>query len=69
MLSIAICMLAIEPLIATVAIVFLVPSVVIVGLIQPVLNGLSRSKITVARAWPVCPPPRGTDPASLIERL
>lgn len=49
-LSIAVYMLAIEPLIAIVAIVFLVPSVVIVGFAQPVLNGLSRSKITVVRA-------------------
>ena len=49
-LSIAVYMLAIEPLIAMVAIVFLVPSVVIVGFAQPVLNGLSRSKISVVRA-------------------
>lgn len=49
-LSIAAYMLAIEPLIAVVAIVFLIPSVVIVGWAQPVLNGLSRSKITVVRA-------------------
>ncbi|MFO1157946.1 MAG: hypothetical protein U1E60_03820 [Reyranellaceae bacterium] len=32
------------------AIVFLVPSVVVVGLAQPVLNRLSRSKITIVRA-------------------
>lgn len=49
-LSIAVYMLAIEPLIAVVAIVFLVPSVVLVGLTQPVMNRLSRSKITVVRA-------------------
>jgi ABC-type bacteriocin/lantibiotic exporter with double-glycine peptidase domain len=49
-LSIAIYMLAIEPLVALVAIVFLVPSVVMVGLAQPVLNRLSRSKITVVRS-------------------
>lgn len=49
-LSIAAYMLAIEPLIAVVAIAFLIPSVVIVGWAQPVLNGLSRSKITVVRA-------------------
>jgi ABC-type bacteriocin/lantibiotic exporter with double-glycine peptidase domain len=49
-LSIAAYMLAIEPLVAMVAIVFLVPSVVVVGFAQPVLNGLSRSKITVVRS-------------------
>ena len=49
-LSIAAYMLFIEPLIAMVAIVFLVPSVVVVGLAQPVLNGLSRSMITIERA-------------------
>lgn len=49
-LSIAAYMLVVEPLIAVVAIAFLVPSVVIVGLAQPVLNRLSRSKITVVRA-------------------
>ena len=43
-------MLAIEPLVALVAIVFLVPSVVVVGLSQPILNRLSRSKITVVRS-------------------
>ncbi len=49
-LSIAAYMLLIEPLVAIVAIVFLVPSVVVVGLTQPILNGLSRSKITVVRS-------------------
>jgi ABC-type bacteriocin/lantibiotic exporter with double-glycine peptidase domain len=49
-LSIAVYMLAIEPMVAVVAIVFLVPSVVFVGLAQPVLNRLSRSKITVVRS-------------------
>ncbi len=49
-LSIAAYMLVIEPLIAVVAIAFLVPSVVIVGLAQPILNGLSRSKITLVRS-------------------
>ncbi|MBI2741624.1 MAG: hypothetical protein HYX38_34455 [Rhodospirillales bacterium] len=49
-LSIAAYMLVIEPLVAVVAIVFLVPSVVVVGLAQPVLNRLSRSKITVVRS-------------------
>lgn len=49
-LSIAAYMLLIEPLVAIVALVFLVPSVVVVGLAQPVLNRLSRSKITVVRS-------------------
>jgi len=49
-LSIAAYMLIIEPLVALVAIAFLVPSVVAAGLAQPVLNGLSRSKITVVRS-------------------
>jgi len=48
-LSIAAYMLAIEPLVAAVAIAFLVPSVVVVGFAQPVLNRLSRTKITVVR--------------------
>lgn len=49
-LSIAAYMLIIEPLVGIVALVFLVPSVVVVGLAQPVLNRLSRSKITVVRS-------------------
>jgi ABC-type bacteriocin/lantibiotic exporter with double-glycine peptidase domain len=49
-LSIAAYMLVIEPLVAIVAIVFLVPSVVVVGVAQPLLNRLSKSKITVVRA-------------------
>ena len=49
-LSITAYMLAMEPLVAIVAIVFLVPSLVAVGWSQPVLNRLSRSKITVVRA-------------------
>ncbi|MDI1288114.1 MAG: hypothetical protein PSV46_27295 [Reyranella sp.] len=49
-LSIATYMLVVEPLIAAVAIAFLVPSIVIVGFAQPILNRLSRSKITVVRA-------------------
>lgn len=48
-LSIAAYMLIIEPLVGLVAIVFLAPSVIAVGLAQPVLNRLSRSKITVVR--------------------
>lgn len=49
-LSIAAYMLVIEPLVGLVAIVFLVPSVLAVGFAQPVLNRLSRSKITVVRS-------------------
>ena len=49
-LSIAAYMLIIEPLVGLVAIAFLMPSVIVVGLAQPVLNRLSRSKITVVRA-------------------
>jgi hypothetical protein len=49
-LSIAAYMLVIEPLVAVVAIVFLIPSVVVVGVVQPVLNRLSRSKITLVRS-------------------
>lgn len=49
-LSIAGYMLVIEPMVGLVAIVFLVPSVVAVGFAQPVLNRLSRSKITVVRS-------------------
>lgn len=48
-LSIAAYMLIIEPLVGLVAIVFLAPSVIAVGLAQPELNRLSRSKITVVR--------------------
>jgi ABC-type bacteriocin/lantibiotic exporter with double-glycine peptidase domain len=75
-LSIAAYMLAIEPLVAVVAIVFLVPSVVVVGWAQPALNRLSRSKITVVRALgesvlrdgrqEAAP---GTEPDGLIERI
>lgn len=74
-LSIAGYMLAIEPLIAMVAIVFLVPSVVIVGLAQPVLNGLSRSKITVVRTLGQAVldggggTERSTEPDALVERI
>jgi ABC-type bacteriocin/lantibiotic exporter with double-glycine peptidase domain len=49
-LSIAAYMLVIEPLVAAVAIVFLVPSLVVVGWVQPILNRLSRSKITIVRS-------------------
>ncbi len=49
-LSIAAYMLAVEPLVAMVAILFLVPSLLVVGWVQPILNRLARSKITVVRA-------------------
>jgi ABC-type bacteriocin/lantibiotic exporter with double-glycine peptidase domain len=75
-LSIAAYMLVIEPLVAVVAIVFLVPSVVIVGLAQPILNGLSRSKITVVRALGDAvlrdgsrDPAQGAEPGSLVDRI
>ncbi|WP_395713828.1 hypothetical protein [Reyranella sp.] len=74
--SIAAYMLAIEPLIAMVAIVFLVPSVVVVGLAQPILNRLSRSKITIVRALSDAvlrdgrhDPTSGADPDALIGRI
>lgn len=49
-LSIAAYMLVMEPLVGIVAIAFLVPSLFVVGLVQPVLNRLSRSKISVVRS-------------------
>src|SRR5262249_19704012 len=49
-LSIAVYMLAVEPLVAVVAIAFLMPSLLVVGSVQPILNRLSRSKITVVRS-------------------
>jgi len=72
-LSIAVYMLAIEPLVALVAIVFLVPSVVVVGLSQPILNRLSRSKITVVRALGQAVlragRPDAAEPDGLVERI
>lgn len=80
-LSIALYMLVIEPLVAVVAIVFLVPSVVVVGWAQPALNRLSRSKITVVRALGESvlrddrPPDAaadaapGAEPDALVERV
>ena len=75
-LSIAAYMLIIEPLVAMVALVFLVPSVVAVGWAQPVLNRLSRSKITVVRSLgeSVLRGGRdharnGAEPDALIERI
>lgn len=48
-ISIAAYMLVIEPLVGIVAIAFLLPSMIMVGYVQPILNRLSRSKITVVR--------------------
>ncbi len=49
MLSIAIYMITVDPLIAAVAIAFLTPSIIVVALAQPVLNGLSETKISAVR--------------------
>lgn len=49
MLSIAVYMLVIEPLIAAVAIAFLIPSIVVAAFVQPALNGLSQTKIMAVR--------------------
>jgi ABC-type bacteriocin/lantibiotic exporter with double-glycine peptidase domain len=75
-LSIAAYMLVVEPLIAVVAIAFLVPSIVIVGFAQPILNRLSRSKITVVRALGESVLRDGRDdagqgeaPGDLVERI
>jgi ABC-type bacteriocin/lantibiotic exporter with double-glycine peptidase domain len=75
-LSIATYMLVIEPLVAVVAIIFLVPSVVVVGLAQPALNRLSRSKITIVRALGEAvlrdgrqDAPQGAEPDALVERI
>lgn len=75
-LSITAYMLAMEPLVAVVAIVFLVPSLLAVGFSQPVLNRLSRSKIQLVRALGqavLAPRPpgaaAGADPDGLVERI
>ena len=47
--SVAAYMLVVQPLIAAVAIGFLVPSLLVVGLTQPRLNRLSKDKITLVR--------------------
>jgi ABC-type bacteriocin/lantibiotic exporter with double-glycine peptidase domain len=49
MLTIAAYMLVIEPLIAAVSIFFLIPSIAVVVLAQPILNRLSQSKISAVR--------------------
>jgi ABC-type bacteriocin/lantibiotic exporter with double-glycine peptidase domain len=74
--SIAAYMLVIEPQIAMVAIVFLIPSVVVVGFAQPILNRLSRSKITIVRALSDAvlsdgrrDPAPGMEPDALVERI
>jgi ABC-type bacteriocin/lantibiotic exporter with double-glycine peptidase domain len=75
-LSIAAYMLAVEPLVAMVAIVFLVPSLLVVGLVQPILNRLSRSKIAVVRSLGESvlrgdrdDPSKATDSDTLIDRI
>ncbi|MEX2617185.1 MAG: ABC transporter transmembrane domain-containing protein [Alphaproteobacteria bacterium] len=69
-------MLAVEPIIAAVAIAFLVPSTIVVALSQPVLNRLSEKKITAARELGQCVLSNGrgeagkdADPDSFIERI
>lgn len=75
-LSIATYMLVIEPLVGIVAIVFLVPSVVVVGLAQPMLNRLSRSKISTVRSLGDSvlrgsrhETAKSSDPDALVERI
>lgn len=75
-ISIATYMLLIEPLVALVAIVFLVPSLVVVGLAQPILNRLSRSKISDVRALSDAvlrdgrrDPAPAAQPEALVERI
>lgn len=70
-LSITGYMLAMEPLVALVAIVFLVPSVAMVALAQPVMNRLSRAKITVVRTLgqSVLQPGRPAAVGTLVERI
>jgi ABC-type bacteriocin/lantibiotic exporter with double-glycine peptidase domain len=53
-LSVAGYMLVVEPIIAAVAIAFLVPSAIVVALSQPVLNRLAEEKITAARELGQC---------------
>ena len=74
--SVASYMLIVQPIIAVIAIGFLVPSVFVVTLTQPILNRLSKRKITVARELGECVVNNGdekadeqTDPDGLIERI
>ena len=75
-LSIAGYMLVVDPLIAAVAICFLIPSVIIVAVSQPILNRLSEKKISVGRELGECVLSVGRgeekenlDPDGLIERI
>lgn len=47
--SVAAYMLFVQPIVAAVALVFLVPSVIVTSLIQPILNKMSEKKIKTAR--------------------
>jgi ABC-type bacteriocin/lantibiotic exporter with double-glycine peptidase domain len=62
-LSVAGYMVVVEPIIATVAIAFLVPSVIVVAVSQPVLNRISEKMITVARELGQCVISEGRDEA------
>ena len=62
-LSVAGYMIVVEPIIATVAIAFLVPSVIVVAVSQPVLNRISEKMITVARELGQCVISEGRDEA------
>lgn len=75
-LSVAGYMIVVEPIIATVAIAFLVPSMIVVAVSQPVLNRLSEKKITAARELGQCVLSDGrdkagedADPDGFIERI
>ena len=67
-LSIAVYMLMIEPLVALVALLFLVPSVAFAGWAQPVLNAVARSKITLVRSLAQAALHDGREPADGAER-
>lgn len=75
-LSVAGYMLVVEPVIAVIALVFLVPSMIVVAVSQPVLNRLSEKKITAARDLGQCVLSDGrdeagkaADPDGFIERI
>jgi ABC-type bacteriocin/lantibiotic exporter with double-glycine peptidase domain len=75
-LSVAGYMLVVESIIAAVAIAFLVPSMIVVAVSQPVLNRLSEKKITAARDLGQCVLSDGrdvagedADPDGFIERI
>ena len=74
--SIATYMLIVQPLIAVVAIAFLAPSIIVIGLAQPLLNNLTGKKIVVVRTLGESVLQNGTgcpdspvDAESLIERI